>query len=136
MKTNVKSTERILRLTETKEEGVDGHSVNAEKQSGNEIGAQRGRDDRYQIVIGRRYVRINVIDFAAEYEERGQTDGADDDQTADKEQEIRHFIQNGDTYHVAQQQFEGFAGRFTEIGASNGTHDVSVTIDESHKLFQ
>lgn len=79
---------------------------------------------------------IEVVDAAREDEEGGDADGAHNDEPAEEEQEVGHFVQHDHADGVAQQQVERLAGRRAKVGAANGAHDVRVPVDKAHKRLQ
>ena len=59
-----------------------------------------------------------------------------DDKLAQEEQKIDNIIQHNHSNNVPHQKGKCILGRNTEIGTFYGAHDVGISIDEFHKLFQ
>lgn len=91
-------------LTEAEEDGVNGHGIDAEKQTGNEISPQYGSDNWNHVVIGWRYVFIDVMNPVCEDVEGQNAHRCDDNQSAEKQEEIRHLVQHDDARNVTQKK--------------------------------
>ena len=124
------------KLTKTQENCVDRHGVDAEKQAGNEVSAQHGGDNRDHVVIGRRQILIDVVNAVSEDIEGDNADRGDNDETADKQQEIRHLVQHGDSCNITKQKRESLRSRFAETRSIDSAHNVGVTVNKSHELLQ
>lgn len=72
-----------LKLTETDEDGIDSHGVDAEEDARDEKGAENDRDDGHEIVVGAGHVRIEGIHSMVKDVEGANTNAGDDDQSAE-----------------------------------------------------
>lgn len=123
-------------LQEAKKQCIDSHGIDAKEETGDHVGTNADDHDGCLEVVQGRNVVFDVGDVARE-EKVGQTsDYGHDHHLSQEEQEVDNVVQDHHPQDVAHQQGEGVSGRGAKVGAFDGAHDVSVAVDEAHKLFQ
>jgi len=88
------------KLTKTEEDGIDRHVVDAENQTGNEVSAHTDGDNWDHVIVGGRQIFIDVLDPVCEDIEGQDAHNCDNNKAADKQHDIRHLVQHGDSYGI------------------------------------